>query len=95
MSESESRRLRLELADRFAAETAMWSSKKLRAALAQPETVRRAEEREKKLTDAISANRDAWQRYALHLAHCWSCSGSNIHCLEGQRMRSEAIEGTP
>lgn len=38
---------RYERAKRFAAETAQWPSWKLRAAYAQPEAVRRAEERER------------------------------------------------
>ena len=44
--EEERRKCRAEIAARFAKEVATWSAQKLRAALAQPETVRAAEERE-------------------------------------------------
>lgn len=44
--EQERRERRLELAERFAREVASWSSQKLRMTYAQPEAVRRAEERE-------------------------------------------------
>jgi hypothetical protein len=45
--EQERRQRRLELAVRFAQEVSTWSSKKLRMTYAQPEAVRRAEERER------------------------------------------------
>ncbi len=45
-NEQERRERRLELAERFAQEVSSWSSKKLRMTYAQPEAVRRAEERE-------------------------------------------------
>lgn len=43
----EHRRQRLELIQKLADEVATWPSSKLRAGYAQPETVRRAEERER------------------------------------------------
>ncbi len=46
--EQERRERRLELADKFAREVATWSSKKLRMTYAQPESVFRAEERERR-----------------------------------------------
>lgn len=48
MTEEERRQRRHELAQQFAEEVATWSSHKLRAAYAQPEKVRAAEERERR-----------------------------------------------
>lgn len=45
--EQERRQRRLELAERFAQEVSTWSSKQLRMTYAQPDAVRRAEERER------------------------------------------------
>ncbi len=46
--EQERRQRRSELAEKFADEVSTWSSKKLRGYYAQPETVARAEERERR-----------------------------------------------
>lgn len=52
------RERRLELAERFAREVASWSSEKLRSTYAQPEAVRRAEERERSQQMAMNARTD-------------------------------------
>ena len=46
LDEQERRERRLDLAVRFAGEVSTWSSKQLRMTYAQPEAVRKAEERE-------------------------------------------------
>lgn len=36
---------------------------------------------------------DAWQQYALHLAHCRACGSSAVHCAGGQILRDFCFEG--
>lgn len=35
----------------------------------------------------------AWQKYALHLAHCRACGENTVHCQEGQAFRDHCFEG--
>ena len=57
-NEQERRERRLELAERFAREVSSWSSAKLRSTYAQPEAVRRAEERELGQLTSLHARTD-------------------------------------
>lgn len=56
--EQERRQRRLDLAGRFAQEVSKWSSKELRMTYAQPDAVRRAEERERQEQQAMRAKPD-------------------------------------
>lgn len=55
LGEQERRQRRLDLAGRFAQEVSTWSSQKLRMAYAQPDAVRRAEERERQEQQSMRA----------------------------------------
>lgn len=63
---SSDREMRRRLAERFARETAQWSSAKLRACLAQPERVQAAEDRERAAAEEVAAWPD-WKRRACGL----------------------------
>lgn len=52
------RQRRFELAEEFAREVSTWSSKQLRMAYAQPDAVRRAEERERSEQMSMQAKPD-------------------------------------
>lgn len=56
--EQERRQRRLDLAGRFAQEVSTWSSQKLRMTYAQPDAVRRAEERERQEQQSMRAKPD-------------------------------------
>ena len=53
-NEHKRRQQRLALAEKFAAEVSTWPAKKLRTTYAQPDTVRRAEQRER---NALQTNK--------------------------------------